>query len=260
MHFDQLNRRAFLTLLGGAAAWPLAAGGQQSAMPVIGVLGSATAREWAPSVAAFLRGLSKAGFAEGRDIAIEYRWAENQYDRLPSLAAELIHRQVSVIAALTTCRFRKLHPIDSRASGESEQDRRMIAIGLLFVRMLRDYFKSRPQLEADYTIAMLESSFRKRQLLKCNRRNDEQINRRNPLHMIAKEGLPRLQWPISPRYHVDGNRGLRDRDAELEQFAMNLGSAPQRVLKTHCFGSARALLWRSVAGPQANGISIASSR
>src|SRR5262245_34150898 len=71
------------------------------------------------------------------------------------------------------------------------------------------------------------------QLLKRDRRNHEQINRRNPLHMIAKEGLPSLQWPIPPRYHVDGNRGLGDRDAEFEQFTVNLGSAPQRVLKTH---------------------------
>src|SRR6266404_9077892 len=72
-----------------------------------------------------------------------------------------------------------------------------------------------------------------KELLKRNRRNHEQINRRNPLHMIAKEGLPRLQWPIPPRYHVDRNRGLGDLDAELEQLAMDLGRAPQRVLKTH---------------------------
>jgi putative ABC transport system substrate-binding protein len=97
-----MKRREFVTLLGGATAWPIAARAQRSAMPVIGVLGSATAGEWAPSVAAFLRGLSESGFAEGRDVAIEYRWAENQYDRLPSLAIELVHRQVSVIAALTT--------------------------------------------------------------------------------------------------------------------------------------------------------------
>src|SRR5262245_1521400 len=72
-----------------------------------------------------------------------------------------------------------------------------------------------------------------KELLKRNRRNHEQINRRNPLHMIAKEGLPCLQWPIPSRYHVDGNRGLGDRDAEFKQFAVNLGRAPQRVLKTH---------------------------
>src|SRR5258708_4106173 len=69
--------------------------------------------------------------------------------------------------------------------------------------------------------------------LQRNRRNHEQINRRNPLHMIAKEGLPSLQWPTPPPYHVDGNRGLGDRDAEFEKFAVNLGRAPQRVLKTH---------------------------
>jgi hypothetical protein len=74
---------------------------------------------------------------------------------------------------------------------------------------------------------------KREQLLKGNRRNHKEINRRNPLHMIAKEGLPRLQWPIAPRHHVDRNRGLGDLDAELEQLAMDLGSAPQRVLKTH---------------------------
>src|SRR6516225_3064953 len=97
-----MKRREFISLLGVAAAWPLSVRAQQPTIPVIGLLGSATARDWATSVAAFLRGLSEAGFAEGRDVAIEYRWAENQYDRLPSLAAELIQRQVSVITALTT--------------------------------------------------------------------------------------------------------------------------------------------------------------
>jgi putative ABC transport system substrate-binding protein len=98
----ELRRRRFITLVAGAAAWPLAGRAQQATMPVIGLLGSATAREWAQSVAAFHRGLSETGFAEGRDVSIEYRWAENQYDRLPSLAAELSYRQVSVIAAFTT--------------------------------------------------------------------------------------------------------------------------------------------------------------
>src|SRR5256714_9620681 len=99
----KMERREFITLLGGAAAaWPRSARAQQATTRVIGVLGSATAREWAPSVDAFLRGLSEVGFAEGRDVRIDYRWAENQYDRLPSLAAELIHRDVSVIAAFTT--------------------------------------------------------------------------------------------------------------------------------------------------------------
>jgi hypothetical protein len=70
-------------------------------------------------------------------------------------------------------------------------------------------------------------------LLERNRPNHKQVNRRNPFHVIADEGLPALQWPISPRHHVDRNRGLGDLDAEFEQLAMDLGGAPERVLKAH---------------------------
>src|SRR4051794_37974668 len=97
MKSGRMNRRAFVSLLGGAvAAWPLAVRAQQT-MPTVGFLGPATAAGFAPYIEGLRHGLGATGFVEGTNVAIEYRWADNQLERLPALAADLVRRRVAVI-------------------------------------------------------------------------------------------------------------------------------------------------------------------
>jgi putative ABC transport system substrate-binding protein len=97
-----MRRREFITLLGGMLAWPLAARAQQATIPVLGFVNPTTAQSFARPLSAFLKGLSETGYVEGRNVAIEYRWAENRNDRLAAMLADLVCRQVSVIAATST--------------------------------------------------------------------------------------------------------------------------------------------------------------
>ena len=94
-----MRRRAFIAGLGSAAAWPVIAHSQQTALPVIGFLNSGSPEAFAPFVAAFMAGLKEAGFVEGQNVTIKYAWARNQYDRLPVLASELVQNRIAVIVA-----------------------------------------------------------------------------------------------------------------------------------------------------------------
>src|SRR5262249_20193503 len=94
-----MRRREFITLIGGAAAWPLASQAQQPAMPVIGFLGSKSTGMWAGHLRAFRQGLSENGYVEGRNVAIEYRWAQNEPNLLAEMVADLVRHGVSVLAA-----------------------------------------------------------------------------------------------------------------------------------------------------------------
>jgi ABC-type uncharacterized transport system substrate-binding protein len=115
-----MRRRAFIALLGAGAAWPLAARAQQATSPVIGFIGVTSHEEWRDYVAAFHRGLNDTGYVEGRNVTIEYRWAEGRYDRLPAMASDLVGRKADVIVAIARRpRWRPRLPLELFRSSSS---------------------------------------------------------------------------------------------------------------------------------------------